>query len=61
MGYGSATSACDLVPAINEVVLGDIGGGEYTVSAFGFERSLSLPGRQGIRLYDVLPCDRLIL
>jgi len=59
--YGSATSLCDLVPGLKDKVIGSIGGGSTEICALGKCRTFDLPSTNGIKLYHVLPCDRLAI
>jgi len=57
--YGSATSLCDLVPGLKDTVIGSIGGGDTEICAFGKCLTINLPSTNGIRLYNLLPCNLL--
>ena len=61
VGYGAATSLCDLVPGLKNLAVGSIGGGSTQVCAWGLCINVNLPKTPDIKLYDVLPCDRLVL
>jgi len=61
VGYGSATSLCDLVPGLRSFNVGSMPGGSVQLCALGYCININLPQWNGIALHQVLPCDRLRL
>lgn len=57
----SASSLCDVVPGLRDTVIGGIGGGSTEACALGKCITINFPRTDGIKLYDILPCQRMIL
>ena len=63
VSYGERTSLCDLIPGLKDKLIGSVGGGStklcVTVLRKKRCKTFNFPSSGGIRLYNILPCNRL--